>query len=104
MNRLRIPRALRLLGDGVVLAAALVCCAPSGRAAATNDFFAQGVELSQAGQFPEAAAAFGVFGLGEVTAAGGKADCFTGGGDFKPLGHGFSSLDTFGASHKSNIL
>lgn len=26
--------------------------------AATNDFFAQGVELSQAGQFPEAAAAF----------------------------------------------
>ncbi len=40
-----------------LLLAALVCFAQPGRAA-TNDFFAQGVELSRAGQFPEAAAAF----------------------------------------------
>lgn len=36
---------------------ALVCAINSGRAA-TNDFFARGVELSRAGQFPEAADAF----------------------------------------------
>ena len=47
----------RYLGCCAVLLAALVCFAQTGRAA-TNDFFAQGVELSQDGQFPEAAAAF----------------------------------------------
>jgi hypothetical protein len=49
----------------------------------------------------EAAAALGVFGLGQVAAAGWEADSFAGGGDFKPLGHGFFGLDTFWASHKS---
>ena len=47
----------RHLGCYAVLVAALVCFAQTGRAA-TNDFFAQGVGLSRAGQFPEAAAAF----------------------------------------------
>jgi len=37
--------------------AALICTVTFSRAA-TNDFFQQGVELSRAGQFPEAAAAF----------------------------------------------
>lgn len=37
---------------------ALLCVAKIGHAAATNDFFAHGLELSRAGQFPEAAAAF----------------------------------------------
>jgi hypothetical protein len=37
---------------------ALVCAAEIGRGAATNDFFAQGVEACNAGKFPEAAAAF----------------------------------------------
>lgn len=46
----------RYLGCYIVLAA-LVCFAQSSRAA-TNDFFAQGVQSSRAGQFPEAAAAF----------------------------------------------
>jgi len=49
----------------------------------------------------EAAAAFGVFGLGKVAAAGWKAGGFAGGGEFEPFGHGFSGLNTFGASHKS---
>jgi hypothetical protein len=47
----------RYFGCYAILVAALVCFAQPGRAA-TNDFFAQGVELSRAGQFPEAAAAF----------------------------------------------
>ena len=47
----------RHLGCCAVLVAALVCFAQSSRAA-TNDFFSQGVELSRAGQFPEAAEAF----------------------------------------------
>ncbi len=46
----------RYLGCRIVLAA-LVCVVNFG-CAATNDFFAQGVELSRDGQFPEAAAAF----------------------------------------------
>jgi len=41
----------------IVFLVAFVCVMNSGRAA-TNDFFAQGVELSRAGQFPEAAAVF----------------------------------------------
>ena len=48
----------RYLGCYAVLVAVLVCLSQSSHAAATNDFFAQGVELSRAGQFPEAAAAF----------------------------------------------
>ena len=40
------------------LAMAALFCAGSVFASATNDFFAQGVALSLAGQFPEAAAAF----------------------------------------------
>jgi tetratricopeptide (TPR) repeat protein len=41
----------------VIVFAALLCVMNSGRAT-TNDFFAHGIELSHAGQFPEAAAAF----------------------------------------------
>ena len=41
----------------IFLGLALVCAAFRGRAA-TDDFFAHGVELNRAGQFPEAAAAF----------------------------------------------
>jgi tetratricopeptide (TPR) repeat protein len=47
----------RHLGCYAALAAALVCFAQAS-CATTNDFFAQGVGLSRAGQFPEAAAAF----------------------------------------------
>jgi tetratricopeptide (TPR) repeat protein len=46
----------RQLGCFIVLAM-LICGGNSARAA-TNDFFAQGMKLSRAGQFPEAAAAF----------------------------------------------
>jgi len=53
---LRFPFGPRHHGCCIVLAA-LVCFAPTGRAA-TNDFFARGLELSRAGMFPEAAAAF----------------------------------------------
>ena len=42
----------------LVLLAVIFNAAEPIHAAATNDFFAQGVELSRAGQFPEAAAAF----------------------------------------------
>jgi tetratricopeptide (TPR) repeat protein len=48
---------LRWLGCCAVLFFTLAGGAQNSRAA-TNDFFAQGVELIQAGQFPEAAAAF----------------------------------------------
>ena len=41
-----------------VVLAALICAGSLSQAAATNDFFAQGKELSRAGQFPEAAIAF----------------------------------------------
>jgi len=53
-------------------------------------------------RFAEPAAALGVFGLGEMASAGGKAGGFAGAGDFEPLGDGFSGLNTFGASHKLN--
>jgi tetratricopeptide (TPR) repeat protein len=43
--------------SGAVLVA-LVCLVSSGRAAASDDFFAQGVAACRAGQYPEAAAAF----------------------------------------------
>ena len=49
--------APRRLGGGIVLTLALVLFAPVSRAV-TTDFFAQGMELSRAGNFPEAAAAF----------------------------------------------
>ncbi len=42
----------------LILLASLVALAGLGRAA-TNDYFAQGIRFSSAGQFPEAAAAFG---------------------------------------------
>ena len=54
---LRFQFEPRYLGCCAILVAALVCFAQTS-GAATNDFFAQGVELSRAGQFPEAAAAF----------------------------------------------
>src|SRR5208282_2414671 len=53
---LRFQFEPRYLGCCIVLAA-LVCVVNFSRAA-TNDFFAQGIELGRAGQFPEAAAAF----------------------------------------------
>ena len=40
----------------------------------------------------EPAAAFGVFGLGQMAATGAVAHDFAGGGDFEPLGHGLSSF------------
>jgi tetratricopeptide (TPR) repeat protein len=42
---------------GAIFLAAILCAAEFSHAA-TNDFFANGVELSRAGQFPEAASAF----------------------------------------------
>lgn len=41
----------------LIFLAAIFCAVETGRAA-TNDFFAQGIALDRAGQFPEAAAAF----------------------------------------------
>jgi tetratricopeptide (TPR) repeat protein len=48
----------RHLGCRAILAAVLVCLAPTANAAATNGLFAQGVADCRAGEFPEAAAAF----------------------------------------------
>lgn len=42
---------------GVIFLAAILCATEFSRAT-TNDFFANGVELSRAGEFPEAATAF----------------------------------------------
>ena len=53
---LRFQFGPRHFGCYIVLAA-LVCVVNFSRAA-TNDFFARGIELSRAGQFPEAATAF----------------------------------------------
>src|SRR5208283_2250295 len=52
----------------------------------------------------EAAQALGVFGLGQMAAAGVEAQDFAGGGDFEPLGHGFFRFDAFGTSHKFNSI
>jgi hypothetical protein len=60
------------------------------------------IRLVHNGALAETAEAFGVFGLGQVTAAGAGAQDFAGAGDFEPLGNGFSGLNTFGASHKFN--
>jgi hypothetical protein len=54
--------------------------------------------------FAEAAEAFGVLGLGQVTAASVGAHDLAGGGDFEPLRHGFSSFDAFGTSHIYNSI
>jgi hypothetical protein len=39
-----------------------------------------------------------------MAAAGAEAQDFAGGGDFEPLGHGFSRFDAFGTSHKFNSI
>jgi hypothetical protein len=52
----------------------------------------------------EAAEAFGVFGLRQVTAAGAGAQDFAGAGDLKPFGYGFLCFDAFGTSHKFNSI
>jgi hypothetical protein len=52
------------------------------------------------GGFAEAAAAFRVFGLGQMPATSRKADGLAGGGDFKPFCHGFLRFDAFGTTHK----
>ena len=54
------------------------------------------------GDLAEAAAALGVFGLGQMASAGVEAQDFAGGGDFEPLGHGFFRFDAFGTSHNFN--
>jgi hypothetical protein len=56
------------------------------------------------GILAEATQALGVFGLGQVTAASVRAHNLAGGGDLKPLGHGFSCFDAFGTSHKFNSI
>jgi hypothetical protein len=59
------------------------------------------IRLVQSLGLAEPTAALGVLGLGEMASASGKAGSFAGAGDFEPFGHGFSGLNTFGASHKS---
>jgi len=56
------------------------------------------------GDLAEAAAAFRVFGLGQMAATRVKAQNLAGGGDFEPLGHGFFRFDAFGTSHKFNSI
>jgi hypothetical protein len=53
------------------------------------------------GGFAEAAQALGVFGLGQMAAAGAMAQDFAAGGNLEPLGCGFLGLDAFWTSHKS---
>jgi hypothetical protein len=55
------------------------------------------------GGFSKAAKALGVFGLGQVTAAGAGAQDLAGGGDFKPLGDGLVRFNAFGTTHKSIV-
>src|ERR1039458_3252225 len=50
--------------------------------------------------FAQAAQALGVFGLGQMAAAGARAHDLAGAGDFEPFGHGFFRFDAFGTSHK----
>ena len=52
----------------------------------------------------EAAEAFGVFGLRQVTASGAGAQDFAGAGDLEPFGYGFLCFDAFGTSHKFNSI
>jgi hypothetical protein len=63
-----------------------------------------GVGRIHDGGLAKAAEALGVFGLGQMAAAGAVAQDFAGGGDLKPLGHGFSRFDAFGTSHKFNSI
>jgi hypothetical protein len=63
---------------------------------------AVGISFVNHRHLAETAETLGVFGLGQVTASGAGAHDFAGAGDFKPLGYGFSGLNTFGASHKFN--
>jgi hypothetical protein len=51
------------------------------------------------GGFAQAANAMGVFGLGQMAAAGAEAQRLAGGGEFEPLGHGLFRLNAFGTSH-----
>jgi hypothetical protein len=62
---------------------------------------AVGIRRVNDGSLAEAAQALGVFGLGQVTAAGVVAQHFARGGDLKPLRCGFFGLDAFWTSHKS---
>ena len=62
------------------------------------------IRLVHDGGLAEAAQALGVFGLGQVTAAGARAHDLAGGGDFEPLGRGFFRFDAFGTSHKFNSI
>jgi hypothetical protein len=50
--------------------------------------------------FAQAAKAFGVFGLGQVTASGAEPQDLAGAGDFKAFCHGLFRFDAFGTSHK----
>jgi hypothetical protein len=52
------------------------------------------------GDFAEAAHTLGIFCLRQMPATGVITQDFAGGGDFEPLGHGFSRFDAFGTSHK----
>ena len=63
-----------------------------------------GVGWINDGDLAEAAAALGVFGCGQMAAAGAKAQHLAGGGDFEPLGSGFFRFDAFGTSHKFNSI
>jgi hypothetical protein len=55
------------------------------------------------GSLAEAAEALGVFGLGQVTAAGAVAQNLAGSGYFEPLGNGFFRFNAFGTTHKSIV-
>jgi hypothetical protein len=59
------------------------------------------VGLVDVGGFAQAAEAMGVFALRQMAASGAKAQGLAGGGDFKPLGHGFLGFDAFRTSHNS---
>jgi hypothetical protein len=52
----------------------------------------------------KATEALGVFGLGQVAAAGAGAQNLAGGGDFEPLGDGFFSFNAFRTTHKSIVF
>jgi hypothetical protein len=51
----------------------------------------------------EATETLGVFGLGQVTAAGAVAQNLAAGGDFEPLGDGLFRFNAFGTTHKSIV-
>jgi hypothetical protein len=49
--------------------------------------------------FPQRPSAFGTLALQQMATARATAEDFTRTGDLEPLGHGLSSLNTFGTSH-----